>query len=842
MRISNIAHLYLVRLKARVVLVQELFAVLGIAVGVALLFASQVASTSLNKSVAELTKGVVGQASYQLKARSPSGFDETLVGEVQRIPGVRAVVPVLESPASVSGPRGSESIDLIATDPRYVHFAGALLRHFSASHLAHTRVIALPTPIANAIGVGALEVLKLQVGARVVRALVGLELNSHSIGALANNPIVLAPLAYAQTLTRMPGKITRLFVQVKPGSDSSVHAELERLAAGHLNVEPADYDATLFRQAAAPVNQSTQTFASICALLGFMFAFCAMLLTADLRRGLVRELRLGGATRSEVVRILLFDALVLAAIASVLGLAIGDAFSIFGFSSPAGVSVLSFAFPIGTQRIVTWHGIAIAVGAGTLATCIGVMMPARDLWKRTDHLDQTRAPTANVPRVGMLACGCLCLLITTFILFVSPQSAIVGIALLIVALLLVLPAVLGIIIKGFDRLQRPIGSSVLTLAIVDLRSPKTRVRALATAATVGVAVFGSVTIQGAKTNLQSGLNRSFHDVATVTSLWVVPSGMQSLFATVPFPDSAGQFISRLPGVQAVSPYRSGFLEYSGRRVWVIAPPPTAASPIPTSQLVSGNLGVATSRLRRGGWATLSKTLAEAHHLHIGQTFQLPTLYASTFRVAALSTNLGWPAGAIILNSEDYARAWGSTDVGAYNITLTPGASPDRVSDEIRRAMGGRSDLVVQTSYQREKKQQAAVQQGLGRLTEIALLTLVAGILATAVTMGSMVWQRRRRFARMKVQGYHAHVLWFALICESGLLVGAGCLVGATLGMYGQLLLSRALSVVTGFPIVLSANVLVAAVSFLLVTVAAAICIAIPGYRATRVAPYPWPTF
>ena len=52
MRLSNIAHLYVVRLKARVVLVQELFAVLGIAVGVALLFASQVASTSLDGSVA----------------------------------------------------------------------------------------------------------------------------------------------------------------------------------------------------------------------------------------------------------------------------------------------------------------------------------------------------------------------------------------------------------------------------------------------------------------------------------------------------------------------------------------------------------------------------------------------------------------------------------------------------------------------------------------------------------------------------------------------------------------------------------------------------------------------
>ena len=118
--------------------------------------------------------------------------------------------------------------------------------------------------------------------------------------------------------------------------------------------------------------------------------------------------------------------------------------------------------------------------------------------------------------------------------------------------------------------------------------------------------------------------------------------------------------------------------------------------------------------------------------------------------------------------------------------------------------------------------------------------LVAGVLATATVMGAMIWQRRRRFARMKVQGYQRLVLWQALICESALLIGAGCLIGAALGIYGQLLLSHALATVTGFPVVFSANLLVAFASFALVTVVAAACVAIPGYRAAGIAPYPWP--
>jgi putative ABC transport system permease protein len=837
MRLGNIAHLYVVRLKARVVLVQELFAVLGIAVGVALLFASQVASTSLDASVAQLASGVVGQSKYQLKARGPGGFSESLLGEVQRLPGVRAAVPVLERPASVAGPSGRRSVDLIATDPHDVRLTGRLLRHLPSEMIAHQHVIALPTPIAEGLGVSPLNTIKLQVGARVVRALVGAELTQRSVGELVNSPIVLAPLAYAQKLTGMQRRITRVLVQVRPGADRSVHAGLLRLAGGAINVEPADFEATLFSQAAAPVNQSTKTFAAICALVGFMFAYCAMLLTTDLRRGLIRELRRGGATRWETIKTLLFDALVLATIAAVVGLALGDLLSIAVFDSPPGF--LSFAFPIGSQRIITWDSVLIAAGAGALAACVGVLTPTRDVWvgSRSDDVARGRRPFGG-RRVYMFAGGCACLAATLLILLAAPQSAVVGIVALIFALVLLLPLMLDLIIASFDRVQRRLGIGATEIAVIELRSPKTRTRSIAIAATAAVAVFASVTIEGSHINLQNGLNRVFHGVSGVAGLWIVPREEQNLLSTTSFDGLHGQSFAALTGIRAVGVYRAGFLEYDDRRVWVLAPPPTATPPLPPSQLVTGNLALANERLRAGGWATISKTLAAKHNLHIGQTFRLPSPHETVFRVAAFTTNLGWPPGAIILNGEDYARAWESDDPSAYNVTLSPGASPTAVRAEIKSMLGPRSGLAVETAAQREHSQQTASRQGLGRLTQIALLVLVAGVLATATVMGAAIWQRRRRFARMKVQGYDTRTLWHALICESALLIGAGCLIGASVGVFGQLLLSHALVSVTGFPVVISANLLVALGSFALVTAVAAACIAIPGYRAAKVPPHP----
>lgn len=838
MRLSSILRLYRARLRARVVLVQELFAMLGLAVGVALLFASQVASASLDDSVRQFTHGVIGQARLQLLARDPRGFDERLLRSVQGLPGVLAAVPVLEEHGSLIGKGGEEPVDLIAGDPRFAHLAGPLLRNFSASQLAGQHALALPTAVAQRVGVQPLQTVTLELGKSARQVLVGANLGEAEIGGLVDSPIALAPLAYLQQLAGMRGRITRILVQPQVGHDREVRAGLLALAAGRLNVEAADSDATLFSQAAGPIDQSMSTFSAIGALVGFMFAYCAMLLTVPLRRGLIRDLRRDGATRWMTVKTLLFDAVALGVLASLLGLALGELLSITLLHSNPGY--LSFAFPVGSQRIVTWQSVVLAAGAGLLAACIGVLTPLREIFSRPLR-SSSRAPRIFAGRGGTieaLAGGFLCLALTTAILVLAPQSAVLGIVILIVGLMLFLPPLLSAVMIAFERLQSKMFSGPARLAIVELRSPSTQARSLAIAATGAVAVFAGVTIQGATDNLQHGLDRLFHNVTAVSDVWVVPPGSQNLLATTPFPDTASATLSHLPGVSSVGLYRAGFLTYGNRRLWVLAPPAAADTPIPSNQLLGGDLALAGARLRAGGWAVVSKAVAVQHHLRVGDHFTLPAPHPMQFRVAALSTNMGWPPGAVVLGSRDYIRAWGSTDPSAYNVMLSHGASAAIVSREIRRALGPSSGLAVETARQREGRQRDASRRGLERLGQIALMVLIAGVLAISVAMSAMISQRRPQLARMKLEGYPRRGLWRSLILESALLLGVGCSGGALFGIYGQLLLSHALLAVTGFPVVFSVGALAAIGSFVLVTAAAAAIIAVPGYRAASVRPHP----
>jgi putative ABC transport system permease protein len=436
-----------------------------------------------------------------------------------------------------------------------------------------------------------------------------------------------------------------------------------------------------------------------------------------------------------------------------------------------------------------------------------------------------------------LILGVVCVGVTLAVLLLRPQDAFFGSATLVLALGLLMPFAFQAAVRVFRRIQRlPFGGAATELASDELASPRVRVRAVAIAATCAIAVFGAVSIGGAQISLRRGLVASADAIDSSADVWVSPSGETSVLATTPFDETATASIRRLPGVATLGLYRGSFLDWGSRRLWVLAPPMNSNAPIPPGQLVAGRLSQATARVREGGWVVLSEALAHEHDLQVGDTFVLPSPEPIRIRVAALSTNLGWPPGAIILNAAEYARAWASSAPSAYEIQTDPGASTVVVRRAIQRALGPQTGLAVETTTERQARHRALIDQGLSRLTQIKLLVLIAGVLALGGAMSSLIWQRRERIAAIRVQGYSRPILWEWLCWESAIMLGTGCLMGAAFGIAGQLLLSHALAAVTGFPISLHVETTVAALSFLWVGGIAFAIVAVPGGLAVNVSP------
>ena len=248
-----------------------------------------------------------------------------------------------------------------------------------------------------------------------------------------------------------------------------MRAGLQRIAGGRLGVESASYDEELFAKAAAATNQSTQLFAVISALVGFLFAFNAMLLTVPQRRRLIADLRRDGYTPRAVIAVLMFDAVVLGAIACAIGLVLGDELSIHLFHSNPGY--LSSAFAVGSERVVSWQSIAISVVGGMGAASVAVLSPFKDIVSRNPLAAiETKEGTGGSTSWLLTLGGLVCLAATLVILLAAPQEAIVGMVTLIAALLALLALPLNAMLAFVRRLAPTIVSAVPHIAVMELRA------------------------------------------------------------------------------------------------------------------------------------------------------------------------------------------------------------------------------------------------------------------------------------------------------------------------------------------------------------------------------------
>lgn len=835
-RVSMLMFLYRRRVRAHPV--QELLAGTGIAVGVALVFGVLLANATLTTSVERLVHGLAGSARYALVARSPEGFPERLTQTVRTLPGVQIATPVLRQNVTISGPSGRRAVQLIGVSPTLASLGGISQQELGNGALLLSGGLGLPGGVASTVGARRGSTVSLVGNGATRSERVGAVITGEAVKALAGVPVAVALLPVAQRLTGRPGRVTEVLVEPRPGQDATVAHELQGVARGRLDVEPADNEIRLLTQATKPNRQSTTLFSAISVMVGFLLALNAMLLTVPERRRFIAELRMQGYDPRQILLMLGFQAVMLGLVASFAGIAIGDVLShtVYG-QVPAYLNV---AFPVSAEESVHASVVLLAVGCGVLATILASLAPVFDLrpGRPADAVFRETGGGGELIRPGTLLrtalAGAALIAAVGMLVALAPSLTILGGVVLALATLCLMPAVLAALVRLLPRFTDGTRSGVVIVAMSELRAITTR--SVALAAIAGLAVYGSVAIGGARDDLLRGIETATDQYHRTAGLWVTAGN--DVFNTNSFPtNGVPARIARSPEVQSVRVYQGGLVDIGNHRMWVRARPVNDPVMFESSQLVKGSFVRADALIRQGGWAAVSSGFAAERGLKVGSSFQLPTSSGIVRpRVAAITTNSGWPAGTITLSGRDYSRWWGTTEATALEVDLRPGVDAQAGAREVRALLGKRSGLLVQTTAESVAEADASARQGLRTLGQIATLLLVAAAMAVAAALSATVWQRRTRLASLKIQGYEPSQLWRGLLLESTVMLGVGSAIGALMGVYGHALAGHWLTITTGFPAPFSIGAAHVFLTLALIMAIALAVIALPGLAAARVPP------
>ncbi|MGN6373445.1 MAG: FtsX-like permease family protein [Solirubrobacteraceae bacterium] len=837
MRPSMLLFLYRRRLRAHPV--QELLAGAGIAVGVALVFGVLLANSSLTSSAGELVHGLIGNARLALSARSSEGLPTSLTERVRDLPGVQAATPVLRQSATVVGPRGRERVQLIGVAPSHASHGGLSTQELQQGSELLSSGVALPASVSQKIGAHPDSTVQLLSRGFSHAASVRLQIAGGTLQALADSPVVIASLATSQQLSGRLNRASEVLVEPRPGADAAVARELHALARSRLDVTSADNELRLLAQATQPNRQSTSLFSAISVIVGFLLALNAMLLTVPERRRFIAELRIQGYGPSQVLALLAFEALCLGLMASLVGVLLGELLSETLFAEiPA---YLSAAFPLGSHQTIHAGTVALAVLCGVLATALASVSPALDLRPSLPPdavLREAVVGGGETLRSRTIAYSALAgvgtIALVGVVVALVPSLTLLGGVGLALATLFLMPAALAMLARVLPWATQYVRGGAVVVAVTELRA--ITVRSVALAGIAGLAVYGCVAIGGTRADLLRGIDDATLQYHHTADVWVTNSG--DIFNTEAFPVGDLQArIRHLPQVSAVRAYYGGLSDIGSRRLWVRARPTGDSTLLEPSQIVRGEFGVAQRLLREGGWAAVSVSLADELHLHVGSPFTLPTPSGNEHaRVAAITTNSGWPSGTVTLSAQDYRRWWKTSEATALEVSLRAGMNAEAGARAVRALLGSRPGLTAESVGESIGVAKASARQGLRTLNQISTLLLIAAGLAVASALSATLWQRRARLASLKIQGYDPAQLWRGLLMESAAMLAMGSVAGALMGVFGHTLASRWLTLSTGFPAPFAVGMPQVFLTLGLIIAIALAVIALPGMMAARVSP------
>ena len=277
-----------------------------------------------------------GPPTSSCRLAAPTASIERLLPRVEHLRGVEQAAPLLEQDATASAAacHTCVAINVAGTDhrPRAPRWTGS---HSADLARSQPGGIALSQDHRRAqLGITAHRHTAMRrrrwicVG-RAISLKVAAVLGREAAGALSQARVAVMPLAHLQRLAGLQGRVTRILVKTEHGHETQVRGRAaERSLGGHAHGRPGRPGCrTAAPGAATRATRRARFFAAISGLLGFLFAFNAMLLTVPERRGAIADLRLIGTRRTAIVQMVLFQALCLGIAASLVGLLAGYALS-----------------------------------------------------------------------------------------------------------------------------------------------------------------------------------------------------------------------------------------------------------------------------------------------------------------------------------------------------------------------------------------------------------------------------------------------------------------------------------------------------------------------------------
>jgi len=822
---------------------QSALMVAGIALGVAVIVAIDLANESAERAFALSTRAVVGRATHEISG-GPAGVDPEVYRRLRRA-GIRASAPLLTAYATAPS-LGDRTFELLGVDP----FAEAPFRPYLGSSaasadgalnafLALPNTIALGADTAREYQLSSGDTLEIEIGGRPRQVTVGSLLTSEDpLTRRALAGLMLSDIATAQELTGRRG-LDRIDLLL-PADDEAIVHRIRGLLADGDRLRPVGVRTGTAREMTAAFQTNLRALSLLALVVGMFLIFNTITFAVVQRRALYGTLRCIGATRTEVFAAVCGEAAVIGLVATAAGILIGIALG-QGAVAMVTQTINDLYF------VVTVRGMQVApasilkgVVVGLVATVAAAAWPAREAANVAPAAALSRSLLEHKARRGVrraAVTGLLLGIAGALLLAVPTRSLFVAFAalfLIVMGCALVAPLTTAAMMRAATpltaRLWGVLGRAAPRAVVGALSRTSVAVAALmvAIAVTVGLGVM----IRSFRATVQTWLDQTLHGDVYIAA----PSAGTA--NTEPLDTAVLDTLARLPQVERVDIARSTQVDSARGPLAVTAfsRPPVDRSGLFLS--ADGDTEHLAAALRAGG---VLVTEPLANRLSLPRRGAELTLYTDsgprTVPVVGIYRDYASSQGFVTLDLSVYRRWWRDDTVTAAALTLHDGAAADPLAVELRRRLAPVQQLEVRPNRVLRAEVFAVFDRAFAITNALLFLAATVAGLGVLGALLAMQLERQHELGVLRAVGVTSRQLAGRILLETGLMGGAaGILAMPTGAMLAVILVYIINRRAFGWTLQLELEWIPFAQAFALAVLAALLAGLPPAWRMERTPP------